>query len=967
MPLELRRETVVDRYVVEDLIGRGGMAVVYRVRHRQLGSVHAMKVITLPSPQLQERLIKEGQAQGGLRHPNVVVVTDVVEVRGCPALVMDLIEGPSLDVLLAREALTLPQADEIARGIISGVAAAHRAGLIHRDLKPANVMLAMWEGQLVPKVADFGLVKSVAGAGGSSAVKTRTGVTMGTPAYMSPEQIRDAGQVDERADVFSLGAILYELVTGRRAFAGQDTFELFAAITAGDFVPPRDLVPELPESMERAILGALRVDPEERTPSCAALLEAWTGQAPASGAHGAWDPAALQRVASLRSLEPRGPDEPVSDETWSADSFALEASGSEAASLAPGGVPTDAKAPTVKPTSEVRARPWWRYPAAAVVGLIAAVPFLCGVLVVIFGSIAFPISVGGPLMGLVLLCGLLSLGLPAVLGLREADGAPVVLGWFIGPGLAALCGSIGTWAGLQAVDSAVTRASFKTASALAAMGSSIALTTDVAGLSVAAVGCVTGAVTLAYTWSEQAGPIGMRGRATLALALIGGALLWVAHRVLGGQDVHASGGFFVFLVLVGGGASCAYLASSPSEALRRPRWLIGGLTVAGVAAAARAVDLQAQLHLSEKFRDTVHVVDQVLAAESFTAMASGGAAVSAYAWPLLAAGVAVISLFGERRVPVRARALILPVALLAVVMASRVQSNRSLERAISRIVPAALSLATRTELGFELTDLDPSSSPAWAPVGMEVVWVPEGSSLATGDVVIAVSGRPIHSVRDLIGAVRACECDQGGACTLGGACLASGTPLSFTVTRLDEGRPTNLERSVALPLGDLQPVVAPAQELEPFEELAALVKERPEPLVIAVSGLAGVGIEDAMARAMTLRLRGRLRDLPNTRVVDTEGHDWRALLEAHEDSGVALILLGSLAGVGGDRLLSLERGCRTWGGHLPLLPGGDESRSPRRGGGWHVAGDPGWNGLFGRVGPDEEHRRQVRGQADLVL
>ena len=275
--MELARETLVDRYVVDGLIGRGGMAVVYRVRHRQLGSVHAMKVITLPSPQIQERLLKEGQAQSGLRHPNVVSVTDVVEVRGCPALVMEFIDGPSLDILLASDRLTLDQADEIARGIITGVAAAHRAGFVHRDLKPANVMLAMSDGNLVPKVADFGLVKSIAGSEGEGAVRTRTGVTMGTPAYMAPEQIRDAAQVDARADVFSLGAILYELVTGQRAFVGDDTFELFAAITGADFVPPRQLAPDLSESMERAILGALEVDPALRTPSCDALLEAWTG------------------------------------------------------------------------------------------------------------------------------------------------------------------------------------------------------------------------------------------------------------------------------------------------------------------------------------------------------------------------------------------------------------------------------------------------------------------------------------------------------------------------------------------------------------------------------------------------------------------------------------------------------------------------------------------------------------------
>jgi len=710
---------------------------------------------------------------------------------------------------------------------------------------------------------------------------------------MAPEQIRDAAQVDARADVFSLGAILYELVTGQRAFVGDDTFELFAAITGADFVPPRQLAPDLSESMERAILGALEVDPALRTPSCDALLEAWTGSEISLTERGPWDHAALERVASLRSADSIDSVAASSDETWSADSFELDVSEEP-------GAPREATSPS-PPAG------WLRYGRALGVGLVGAVPFLFGVLVVVFGSVVVPLTVGGPLMGLVLFFGLISLGLPLVLGLREADGLPVVLGWYIGPGLAALCGSFGTWAGLENVKRAVESASLDQVSQLAALGSSIALTTDVGGLSIAAVGCAVGAVTLAYSFSSVAGPILARGKATLALALVGGTLLWLVRPFLGGGDIDAPGGFFVFLVLLAGGGSCAFLASNPSDVLRRSRWIAGSLTVAGVSAACRAVELQAQLTLAQELRDTVHVVDQVVAAESFTAIATDPAALSSFAWPLLALAVAAIPVSSDRRFTVPVRSLVAPVLLLAVVMVSRVVTNQSLEDTISIIVPAGMSLATRTELGVELVDLDAASAPDWAPAGMEAVWAPEHSAIREGDIVIAVAGRPIHSVRDLLGAVRACECGQDDACDLVASCLKPGASVSFTVTRRVEDRATNLERSVSLPLGDLSAGVSVAPEPDPFDELVAIVGDRPIPLVIAVAGLAGAGVEEGTVQGLTLRLRTRLRELPNTHVVEVEGHDWKVLLEEQSDTGVALILLGSLGGVGSERLLSLER------------------------------------------------------------
>ncbi|MEZ4317435.1 MAG: serine/threonine-protein kinase [Myxococcota bacterium] len=263
-----------DRYIIEEVIGEGGMAMVYRARHSQLGTRHAVKVLTLTSRAVRERLLQEGRVQAQLRHPNVVAVTDVIEVSGQPGLVMELVEGPSLDDLVKQQKLTLAQADAIGRGVLAGVAHAHARGLIHRDLKPANVMLQITEAGLVPKVTDFGLAKIL--AGDDLSAKTRTGATMGTPQYMSPEQIHDSKSVDARSDVFAVGAILYELVTGERAFDGNNLLEIFARVANCEFTDPRSLRPDLPERMADAILGALVVDPDSRIASCKELFEVWT-------------------------------------------------------------------------------------------------------------------------------------------------------------------------------------------------------------------------------------------------------------------------------------------------------------------------------------------------------------------------------------------------------------------------------------------------------------------------------------------------------------------------------------------------------------------------------------------------------------------------------------------------------------------------------------------------------------------
>jgi serine/threonine protein kinase len=267
--LLLRIGETIDRYTIEALIGQGGMAAVYRVRHVRLDSEHALKVLFITAPKICDRLIREGRVQANLRHANIVSVTDVLNIQGSPALVMEYVDGPALDTWLIENHPTLEEGLWLFRGILRGISAAHERGVVHRDLKPANVLLSPSDEGFIPKVTDFGLVKSVVEQRGD----TQTGMSLGTPEYMSPEQIRDASDIDVRADMWALGCILYELVCHRRAFSGADKMAIFNRIVAGQYEPPRNLVEDLPRHVSEAIRGLLELDRNKRLASCDALQQ----------------------------------------------------------------------------------------------------------------------------------------------------------------------------------------------------------------------------------------------------------------------------------------------------------------------------------------------------------------------------------------------------------------------------------------------------------------------------------------------------------------------------------------------------------------------------------------------------------------------------------------------------------------------------------------------------------------------
>lgn len=262
--------TTVERYIVLHLLGVGGMAVVYAVRHEILGTRHALKVLSHAAPTVRERLILEGQLQARLDPRHVVPVQDVLSVQGAPALLMPLVQGCSLAELLQQHRPSEPEAAALFTDIAHGVASAHAAGVVHRDLKPANVLLDQDRGRVRVRVADFGLARASAAA---KSTRTRDGALLGTPAYAAPEQLADARSVDARADLWSLGVVLFELLTGRRPFHGADRTGQGRGVGRYD-------EGSIPAPWRPVVRGLLQVDPQKRTPSVevvnqqvAALLE----------------------------------------------------------------------------------------------------------------------------------------------------------------------------------------------------------------------------------------------------------------------------------------------------------------------------------------------------------------------------------------------------------------------------------------------------------------------------------------------------------------------------------------------------------------------------------------------------------------------------------------------------------------------------------------------------------------------
>jgi serine/threonine-protein kinase len=258
-------------YEVEAVLGRGGMGIVFRARHLRLNRPVALKMVlagAYAGPREKERFQRESEAAARLRHPNVVHVYNVGEANGRPYFTMELVDGGSLSQKLRGTPQPVHQAGQLVATLARAMQAAHECcGLVHRDLKPANILLAA-DG--TPKISDFGLARRLEGGAGL----TQSGVPVGTPSYMAPEQAR--GQTDAvgpAVDVYALGAILYELLTGRPPFRAATGAETMQQVISQEPAPPSRLNDQVPRDLETICLKCLHKEPERRYASAAALAD----------------------------------------------------------------------------------------------------------------------------------------------------------------------------------------------------------------------------------------------------------------------------------------------------------------------------------------------------------------------------------------------------------------------------------------------------------------------------------------------------------------------------------------------------------------------------------------------------------------------------------------------------------------------------------------------------------------------
>ncbi len=810
-------QDIGDRYSISAPLGRGGMAQVFLVRHQKLGSLHALKVLEVTDPASRERFMQEGRIQSALRHPNIVPVTDLIEVSGYPALIMDYIDGPSLGELLEQQSLSLEQVDHLVRGIVAGVAEAHRHGLIHRDLKPSNILLDVHCGNIVPRVVDFGIAKMLGGDQPGGSARTRTGAALGTPAYMAPEQVRDTKSVTTQADIFALGAILYELVTGRRAFERADVFETLKAVTSGEYCPVRALVPDIPERMERAIQGALQVEKGRRITDCETLLRVWRGEDGETSATTPATPWSLEQLEGLRSGRPGTGEVPATLETPVALNTSdylsiapeVPVTGSETVADERGIVETrqttaqEPPAPQPAPAAVVERWPaWWVFPAGTLTGL----PVLAGILV-LYGDFIGVLVRGGPFMGLVLLLAAIGVGTASWLAVAEARGRAYTGGWLVFPALTVFAGTLGTYAGIFNLDLAADGVDLAVKAKLLNMGLSISLVTEFSGMALGAELLLVAAVLQLWTQRRHLAlrQPGTPALVAVGLAVTGGLALWILQAVAFWKAGHgdAPAHFLVFLSLVSTSVCLAAFGLGGQAVSARARVVAGLASVLAVAAASRAGEVQKQLNLLDELA-LQEPADLLQAAERFVGYLDTVSMAFPVAWTVLAAVVVSIVVWDLRGqvVLVRLRHVVLPLLLVALVACMQVVVQNSKQGVIDRVLPAYLGTVSGWYFGFALEDYRADSAAPWARDGLRAPQPPEGGEIGPDDVIIAVNDLPLDSVADLLQRLRDCDCaEQGGACTLAATCLDEGTELELTLLRApgDSTSDARLER-IQVPL-----------------------------------------------------------------------------------------------------------------------------------------------------------------------
>ncbi len=272
MSMEQGSEKVVTygRYRIQSEIGRGSMGVVYKARDPEIDRTIALKVLRhdrIGDEDMVRRFFREAKAAGRLSHPSIVVVYDVGQDHGTVFIAMELVQGQGLEKVMKAGPVEPKKALEFCRQVALALDYAHKQGIVHRDVKPSNIIVTPSGGV---KITDFGIARI---QDASTSEQTQIGSILGTPAYMSPEQVRGE-RVDGRSDLFSLGTILYEMLAGQKPFKGANMVEIFQAISGSE--PPVLAAPDhvIPEELKMVVRKALEKNPEDRFQSGSELAGA---------------------------------------------------------------------------------------------------------------------------------------------------------------------------------------------------------------------------------------------------------------------------------------------------------------------------------------------------------------------------------------------------------------------------------------------------------------------------------------------------------------------------------------------------------------------------------------------------------------------------------------------------------------------------------------------------------------------
>ncbi|HSN30388.1 MAG TPA: protein kinase [Kofleriaceae bacterium] len=283
--ITLGEGTTIGQYLIGAKIGEGGMGAVYRATHTLLGRPAAIKLLLPALSQQREvvdRLFNEARATTSVSDPGIVSVFDFgFHTDGSAYIVMELLEGEPLDARILRGTISIADALRITRQVAGALGAAHARGIVHRDLKPENIFLvrdAEAQGGERPKILDFGIAKLTRPGDNGDKKRTRTGLLLGTPIYMSPEQCRGAGDVDLRADIYALGCVLYHLVVGRPPFDHEGIGEIISAHLRETPKPPSAVVGGVPAAVDALVLKCLAKDPAQRFQSMQGLQQACEAQ-----------------------------------------------------------------------------------------------------------------------------------------------------------------------------------------------------------------------------------------------------------------------------------------------------------------------------------------------------------------------------------------------------------------------------------------------------------------------------------------------------------------------------------------------------------------------------------------------------------------------------------------------------------------------------------------------------------------